>query len=91
VSRAKLLAYKVKPDELLDLIDGLSEANSGGLLVRCPGGRLIRDGYMCGHCGKDPTEVIERKGKRYRSCGAPAAQVIASEDLLTLIPTMIEG
>jgi hypothetical protein len=90
MSRARLTHYKIKPDDLLDLIDGYVEANAGAILVRCPGGRLIRDGYMCGHCGKDPSEVIEKDGKRYRSCGSPAKRVVATTDLMTMIPVMIE-
>jgi len=90
MSRARLTHYKVRPDELLDLLDAADAGASMGL-VRCPGGRLIRDGYMCSHCGKDPTEIIEKDGKRYRSCGAPAARMVAKRDLTKLFPVHIEG
>ena len=99
-ARARLLAYKIRPDELLDLIDGLACADASAILKRCPGGRLIRDGYMCTHCGQDPSARFLANGepsygrepgvKRFGRCGAPAKRVIASEDLLQMIPTLIE-
>ena len=101
MSKAKLTHYKLKPDELLDLIDGFDAANCASILTRCPGGRLIRDGYMCGHCGEDPSARYDEKGepsygptpgvKRFGRCGAPARKVLATQDLTTMIPTLIEG
>ncbi len=36
---------------------------------RCPGGRLVIDGYVCPHCGADFEED--------RRCGKPMASVVA--------------
>ena len=37
-----------------DRRDVLEYALSWMNFERCPGGRVILDGYMCAHCGKDP-------------------------------------
>lgn len=89
--RARLTHYKLTPAELLDLVDAANMGDAAAILTRCPGGRLIRDGYVCGHCGRDPTEVFERDGKKYRRCGKPAQQTLAETDLMTLIPSMLGG
>lgn len=42
------------------------------LLTRCKGGRVIAEGYMCNHCGKDPDD----------KCGKPdPARVGWDEDI----------
>jgi hypothetical protein len=101
MSIAKLKHYKVRPDDLLDLIDAADAAQASAILKRCPGGRLIRDGYMCGICGKDPSARYDSKGnevygrtpgeKQFGRCGAPAKRVLAKDDLTRLYPTHIEG
>ncbi|WP_156295611.1 hypothetical protein [Methylobacterium aquaticum] len=60
----------IEPEILRDLLDRALIADDVGL-KRCSGGRIIRDGYICPHCGKDPTRVIEQGGRRFRECGAP--------------------
>lgn len=101
MTKAKLKEYKVPPDELLDLIDAAAVGEFHAVTKRCPGGRLIADGYVCIHCGHDPSILYDEKGqevyrrepgqKTYRKCGAPARKVLATENLIDLIPTRIEG
>jgi hypothetical protein len=99
---SRVVHYKLRPAELLDLIDGLAAADASNILDRCPGGRLIRSGYLCNHCGEDPSAVYNEQGERaeyprvkgrkyHRKCGASAAKIIATEDLTRFIPTLVEG
>lgn len=99
-SSAKLTAYKVNPSDLLDLIDAAALANQYTAVTRCGGGRIINNGYICPHCGEDPSmrygadgkEVYQRKPgeKVFRKCGASAKKVLAETDLTTMLPTFYE-
>lgn len=49
-----------------DVRDIILLANAYLTLVRCPGGRLVVDGYVCVHCERDPTVQTCGKPKRKR-------------------------
>jgi hypothetical protein len=50
-----------------DRNDLIALAESYLPMARCPGGRIIMDGYICAHCGKDPTDGKCGKPKRRRN------------------------
>lgn len=67
MTTATITAYKLTPDEMLDVQDALHVSDMHVILHRCKGERIISDGYCCPHCGSgDPRE----------SCGAPRDSVI---------------
>lgn len=90
----KLTGYKIAPEDLLDMSDLASIANSYASVTRCPGGRYIQDGYMCLHCGSDTSKLFDEKGEevfqrepgvRYvRRCGESVKKMLAT-DLSTRI------
>lgn len=66
----------VDREDLRDLIDMAMIADG---VKRCPGGRLIRDGYICLHCGEDSSH----------ECGAPRSKNLTRrmlDDLMGALP-----
>lgn len=65
----KVTNIKIDPPTVADLLDLARVADFTSGIVRCPGGRLISSGYVCVHCGQDPTTIYEEKGHHFRKCG----------------------
>lgn len=52
----RVTGIKVHPEDLSDLKDMAAVASFSGFAGRCPGGRIIAKGYICIHCGGDPSD-----------------------------------
>jgi len=81
--------YEIDADDLLDLLDLATCASFTNRQVRCPGGRIIVDGYICIHCRADPGDKFDDDGKKvfreqsgqrvYRRCNATRKRLLETD------------
>lgn len=79
----RVVALMVSTEDLLFLTDMAAVAEASGMTQRCKGGRVILSGYMCIHCGADPS---------VEGCKAPAKGAVprSQDELSALFPMEVE-